>query len=146
MEICTTSTSRDRKRFARERQNRCRPEGYYEFRVYKSQFLVQPPPVVCDLACRRLLVDAALAALLELEVLDGIGDVDAVALDASFRHRPVEELAGGSNEGFPLVVFLVARLLANEGDRGADWTFAQHCTRRARHEGFGCCDHGIERI
>jgi hypothetical protein len=73
-------------------------------------------------------VDATFFALLELEVLDGIGDVNAVPVDACIRHRPIQELAGGSHERPALPVFLVSRLFADEGDRSADGTFAQNRT------------------
>ena len=43
-----------------------------------------------DLAGGRLLVDAALAALLELEVLDRIREVDLAAVEPGLRQRPVE--------------------------------------------------------
>ena len=55
--------------------------------MHEFQLLVQPPAVVPDLACRRPLVNSALAALLELEVLDGIGEVDALAIDAGISHE-----------------------------------------------------------
>jgi hypothetical protein len=146
IEIRPASKPRDRKRFAGEGQDRRGAERDDEPGVHEFQLLIQPPPVVLDLACRRLLVDAALSALLELEVLDGIGDVDAASVDAGIRHRPLQELAGGSNERPALPVFLVARLLANEGDRSADGTFAKDRTRRARHQRLGCRDHGVERV
>jgi len=114
--------------------------------VHEFQLLIQPPAVVLDLAWCRFLVDAALAALLELEVLDGIGDVDAVPIDAGLRHRPLQELAGRSHERPALPVLLVAGLLADEGDRSAEGTFAQNRTRRARHQRLRCRDHGVERI
>jgi len=49
--------------------------------VDELQFLVQPPSIMFDLASRRFLMNAALAALLELEVLDGVGDVDAAPIE-----------------------------------------------------------------
>ncbi len=146
IEIRPASMSRDRKGFAGEGQDRRGAERDDELGVHEFQLLVEPPAIVPDLACRRLLVDAALAALLELEVLDGVGDVDAVPIDAGVRHRPLQELAGGSHEWPALPVFLVARLLADEGDRGADGTFAQDRTRRTRHQRLCCRDHGVERF
>ena len=140
------STPRDRKRLAGEGQDRRGAERDHELGVHELQLLFQPPAVVLDLACRRFLVDAALSALLELEVLDGIGDVNAVSVDAGLRHRPLQELAGRSHERPALPVLLVAGLLADEGDRGADGTFAQNRTRRARHQRLRCRDHGVERI
>ena len=73
-----------------------------------------------------LLVDAALAAQLELEVLDRIGDVDAAAIDAGLDQRAVEQLAGGADERPSLPVLLVTRLLADEHHRRIGWPFAEH--------------------
>ena len=114
LQIHPAPETRDRKRFSGECQDRRRTERDHKFWVHKPQFLVQPPSVVLDLACCWFLVDAALPALLEFEVLDCIGDIDVAALDAGFRHSAVEELAGGSHEGPALPVFLVARLLADK--------------------------------
>ncbi len=47
-----------------------------------------------DLARAGRGVDAALAALLVLEMLDGIGDVDARAIDAGFAQRTIKLLDG----------------------------------------------------
>jgi len=143
IEIRPASISRDRKGFAGECQDRGGPECDHELGVHEFQLPVQPPAVVPDLACRRLLVDAALSALLELEVLDGIGDVDVASVEAGVRHRPLQELAGGAHERPALPVFLVAGLLADEGDRSADRAFAQDRTRRARHQRLRCRDHGV---
>jgi hypothetical protein len=101
---------------------------------------------VLDLACRGLLVDAALSALLELEVLDGVGDVDAAPVDAGVRHRPLQELAGGPHERPALPVLLVAGLLANKGDRSADGTLSQNRALRAWHQRLCGRHHGIEGV
>ena len=71
-------------------------------------------------------MDAALAAQPEREMLDCIGDVDGVAIDARFLERLVEQRSSRANEGSPGKIFLVARLLADEHDRGVERTFAEH--------------------
>lgn len=50
IEICPASEFRDRKRLSSKRQNGCCAERDHDLRVHESQFLVQPPPVVLDLA------------------------------------------------------------------------------------------------
>src|SRR3546814_11846423 len=52
-----------------------------------------------DLARVRLLVDAPLAAALELEMLDRVGDVGCGAVDAGVRERLVEDAAGWPDDG-----------------------------------------------
>jgi hypothetical protein len=59
-------------------------------------------------------VDAPLAALLELEVLDGVGDVDLAAIDADRRERLVEFAPGGTDERAPRAILAVAGRLADE--------------------------------
>lgn len=46
--------------------------------------MIQPPAAGFHLAGVRLLVDAALAARLELEMLDRVGDVELLPFDARF--------------------------------------------------------------
>jgi len=58
---------------------------------------------MADLPGRGLLVDAALAALLELEVLDGVRDVDVAALDADLE-REITALEATANSNAPLDV------------------------------------------
>ena len=97
------------------------------------------------LARGRALVQAALAALDVFEVLDGVGDVDARC--ARCRPRPmraVEELAGGADEGAALEVFLVARLLADEGDGGADRPLAEHGAGTALDHRLAGGDHPVQ--
>jgi hypothetical protein len=92
------------------------------------QFPLQPPAVVPDLACGRALMDAPFAALFEFEVLDGIGQVARCPIDPGFAERSVEQLACRADEGAPLPVFLVSRLLSDEGDSRALWSFTENCT------------------
>ena len=64
------------------------------------------------LALRGRLVHAALAALLELEVLDGVGDVQTLGRPLQFVERLAQQLARRADEGAALQVLLVAgRLL-----------------------------------
>src|SRR2546422_151936 len=65
----------------------------------------------------RCLVDAPLAtASGEREVLDGIGDVRRLAVDADFFECSIEDLAGRADERLALSVLDVAGLLADEHD------------------------------
>ena len=53
---------------------------------------------------------------LPLEVLDRVGDVDLVAVDAGGGERLVEQAPRGADERMALFVLLVAGLLADEHD------------------------------
>ncbi|GHB27904.1 hypothetical protein GCM10010346_59230 [Streptomyces chryseus] len=66
-------------------------------------------------------MDAALAALrddLELEVLDGVGDVGVVRVDPRLVQGPRQHLAGGTDERPALSVLLVAGPLAEQQHSG----------------------------
>src|SRR5689334_3684099 len=92
------SAARDRQGPSCECQDGRGAQGHHEFWMYQSQLLIEPPPVVLDLAGGGFLVDAPLAALLELEMLHGIGDVDTAAIEACVRHGAVKKLTRRSDE------------------------------------------------
>ena len=146
VEFCATAKAADGKRFACERQNRCRAQCHHDFRVDELQLLIEPPPVVLHFTCCRPLMDSPLSALLELEVLDGIGDIDALAIKAGFCHCAIKKLTGRAYERPAVQIFLVAGLFANKGDRSADRPFPQHCARPAFHQRLRCRDESIERL
>jgi hypothetical protein len=70
-------------------------------------------------------MNAPVAALLELEVLDDVGQIGLVARDAGGLEAAVELLAGRSDEGPAGPVLLVSRLLAHEHDSRALEAFAE---------------------
>src|SRR5262249_51708792 len=72
------------------------------------------------------LVNAALAALLELEVLDRVGDVKLLARQTGLGERLVEDLARGPDERRTLKIFLVSRLLADEHDARVGCAATEH--------------------
>jgi len=63
-------------------------------------------------------------------VLHGVGDVDVAALNAGRFEGLVENLAGRTDKGETRQILLVARLLADEHERGIGRTFAEHGLRR----------------
>ena len=75
--ISLAARARDGRRAAGERAGGGRAERDGELRLEQAKLVVEPPAAGLDLGIVRLLVDAALAARLELEVLHGIGDIDA---------------------------------------------------------------------
>ena len=79
-------------------------------------------------------MQAAFAALLELEMLDRIGDEHLAAVDAGIDDRAVEHAACRTDERMALSVLLVARLLADQHDLGVPRPFSRHNLRRVAIE------------
>ena len=87
------------------------------------QLGLEPRAARGDLRRAGRLVDAPLAALGELEVLHGVRDVHVLAVQSDLDQRAVEHLAGRTDEGRALAIFLIAGLLAHQHDA---------CSGRAR--------------
>src|SRR5690606_12025594 len=64
------------------------------------------------------LMDAALAPGLEFEVLDGIGDIDARAVDTDFLYSSVKHLSRRSDERPPRQILLIAGLFTHKHHLG----------------------------
>ena len=75
-------------------------------------------------------MDAPLAAPLELEMLDRVGDIGAGAVHARLGQRLVQQLPRRPDEGPPGQILLVAGLLADEHQRRVQRAFAEHGLRR----------------
>jgi len=78
-----------------------------------------PQPRAACLHVRHggLVVDTARASPLEAEVLHGVGEVHAVALDAGLSQRRVERPPGRADERLPRAVLAIAGLFAHEHQR-----------------------------
>ena len=94
-------------------------QRYNQLGMHKPQLLVQPPAVVLHLSSSRLLVDAPLAAQLEFEVLDGIGDVYAAPVEAGLSSA-LSEAAAQVRRRVALPVLLITGLLAHQSGGRAD--------------------------
>jgi hypothetical protein len=68
--------------------------------------------------CARFFVEPDFASWLPFEVFDGIGNVDIRPVDSSRLKALIKKLARGSYKWLPLLILMIARLLANEKDRG----------------------------
>jgi hypothetical protein len=64
-------------------------------------------------------------------MLDGIRQVEAITMEPGFLDSAVEHGPRWSDEGVPLAIFDVARLFADQHDRGARWSLAKDGLRRA---------------
>ena len=97
-----------------------------EIRFDPGEFAIQPEAAGPHFAGIRPLVQAALAARLEFEMLHRVGDVSAGPVEAGFFQCFVEYLSRRSNEWLAGEVFLVARLFADEHHRRIARAFAEH--------------------
>lgn len=108
----------DAERFAEEGLGGGSAEADDHFRLNFFQFGVEPGAAGGDFAGAGLFMEAAFAARFPFEVLDGIRDVDFVAVDAGFDEAVVEQQAGGTDKGLAFAVFAVAGLFADEDEAG----------------------------
>ena len=144
IEICPPPKARDREGLPGECQYCGRAQRHDHTWMYQLQLPVQPPAIVPDFSRRRLLVDAPFAALLEFEMLDGVGDVHLVPIKSGLRQGPIEQQAGRSDERSALPILLVSGLLPYERNGRPNRPLPQHSTRSAWHEGRGRCDLRVE--
>ena len=79
-----------------------------------------------DFRSLRLFVNPTLAAFLEFEVLDGIGDVYLVWIYPCIGQCSSKDLAGRTNKGMPLPVFFIAGLLSDQDQPRRHGSFAEH--------------------
>src|SRR5205807_1798460 len=107
---------RDPELVAEDRAGRRSAEADEYLRLDQAQLGFEPRTTGLELVRPWRLVDPALAALLELEVLDGVGDVDLLALEPRVGQGLVEHLAGRTDERRALAIFLVSRLFSDEHD------------------------------
>src|SRR5690606_37978729 len=107
-----------------------RAEGDDGTRRDDGDLLIEPPLAPVDLVRVGALVHAPLAALLKLEVLDGIGDEDLLARHARIGERTVEHATGGADKRPARLVLAVARLLPYAHEPRRVGALARHHTRR----------------
>ena len=71
-------------------------------------------------------MQSSLAARLEFEMLDRVGNVDALAVDACLYQRAVQEKPCRPNKRTAFAVFSISRLLADQHDLGVWRTLAEY--------------------
>src|SRR4051812_24901856 len=102
-----TAHLRDRHRAPHQAARRGRAERHDQFRFYNRALLLGPPAATVDLVSVWLLVEAALAARLELEVLHRIGDEGLIARNAGVGERLIKHPARRPDEWLASEVLLV---------------------------------------
>ena len=110
------------------------PSADDDVRLHRLDLAFDPLVAGVDLALRRGLVQAALAAQLPFEMLDGIGDVEMLAVDAGGLERLIEQPPRRTHERQSLLIFLVARLLADEHHARVRVAGAEYRLRGVRPE------------
>src|SRR4051794_31370667 len=101
-------------RVAEQRLGRDRAHDDQRLGADHAQLRLEPWVTGADVARVGTLVDAALPAFLEPEVLDRVGEVDVRAVDAGALERLVELAPRRADERMALVVLAVAGRLADE--------------------------------
>src|SRR2546426_9249879 len=101
-----------------DRARRRRAEADEHLGLDRRDLGLHPGAAGRELAQARRLVDATLAALDELEVLDRVRDVEPLPVQPHLDQRPVEHLARRADERRALQILLIAWLLADEDDAG----------------------------
>src|SRR5207245_1377167 len=99
-----------------DRAGRRSAEADEYLRLDQGQLGFEPRTSGLELVRPWCLMDSALATLLELEVLDRVGDVELLALEPRFGQRLVKHLAGRTDERRALPIFLIPRLFSDEHD------------------------------
>ena len=94
--------------------------------AYGLDLFKEPAPANLDFAGVGALMQPSLAARLKLEMLDRIGHINAPAVNARFRERPVEQEASWPDKWTAFAVFPIPGLLTNEHDLRVGRTFSEH--------------------
>ena len=94
----------------------------------------EPGTARLDLFCSGLLVEAAFAALLELEMLHRVRDVNVGARQAGALERLVQNAARGPDEDGARAVLGVAGLLADQKQAGASRPLPEDRLRRGQEQ------------
>ena len=128
---------------AEQRARRGSAEGDEGLRADGVDLRRQPALATLCFALGRGLVQAPLAAPFVLEVLDGIGQVQAFERPAEFSQRAAQQHARRADERAARQVFAVAGLLADQHQRGTGRAFAPHRLRRLRGEGAVLARRGL---
>lgn len=81
------------------------------------------------MAAFGIAMQAALAALLETEMLHRIGDIETLPIDPQLTERLIEQAPGRAHKRPPAQIFFVARLLADHHHRRVVRSFAEHRLR-----------------
>src|SRR3546814_13375288 len=80
----------------------------------------------------RLAWHEPLATWFPVEMLDGVGDVAPLPIEARRLQRLVENATGWADERRTGEILVVARLFADQHDARASCAFAEHGLRRVR--------------
>jgi len=99
-----------------------------DLRFHECDLVLEPGKARANFSRTWCLVDAALRTrvLCPLEVLDGVREVEVIAIDACCIERAIEDFPRRANERMALSLFDVARLLADHHHARSARTFAEY--------------------
>src|SRR5262245_5580088 len=89
----------------------------------------EPLATGADFELHWFLVDASLAAQLELEVLDRVRHVRGGAIDPGFGERAIQQQARRTDERLTFAVLPISGLLSDQDDARAGGAGAEHRLR-----------------
>src|SRR5215471_8470429 len=124
------SIARDAKVRAEESLRGGRAQTDEDARADDRELGFEPGSAGSDLRCLGSLVNPALSALDEFEMLDDIGDIDRSAREVGRGERTIEHLSGGSDEGRTLKVLLISGLFSHENGSRRRRSLAEDGLRR----------------
>src|ERR1700687_4167229 len=105
-----------------------------------GELRLQPGPAGRDLEGVRFLMNPFLSARLPLEVLHDVRDVGVAPIDAGFRQRLVQQPPRAADEGAPLDILAISRLLPDEEEARLARALPEHRLRAAIPEVAGAAD------
>jgi len=97
-------------------------EGDDDSGVDEPELLAEVPLASLDLVGSRVPVARG-------TTLHNVGDVHIASFESDLTKQPIEELAGSTDEGDPLLVFVLSRGFADEHDVGFRVPIAEHNLR-----------------
>jgi hypothetical protein len=98
---------------ASQRKGGCCTQSKDETRSDQHYFLYKPPAALLNFMDGRCLVQTVFTAWSELEMLNRIGQPDAICRDPGLRERTAQDLSRRSGERTSFEILAVARLLTD---------------------------------
>src|SRR5262249_41687735 len=111
----------------------------------RAELAIEPEPAGPHFAGARPAVDAALAARLELEMLDRVGHIGPLAVEPGRRQRAVEDLSGRSDKRATGQILLVAGLFADKHQGRIGGTFSEYSLGGAGMQRTACAGFSLAR-
>jgi hypothetical protein len=115
------------------------PQRDHDPGLYDAKLLLEPRPTSGHLARERV-------SIVRGTVFDDVGDVNLIALQANRGEEAFKELASSTNKGSPLLIFVIARPLADEHQFGVVRAFTGNspCRRFVQAAPLASCNLAVQ--